>query len=99
MLPKLDVPIYELTLISSGKKIRFRPFLVKEQKLLLMISQGEDNNNETVNVVKQILKNCLPSHCIGIKYFGKQVIIFLLILCFIPLEKILFPTKKLIMLN
>jgi hypothetical protein len=59
MLPKLDVPIYELTLISSGKKIRFRPFLVKEQKLLLMISQGEDNNNETVNVVKQILKNCV----------------------------------------
>jgi hypothetical protein len=59
MLPKLDVPIYELTLISSGKKIRFRPFLVKEQKLLLMISQGEDNNNETVNVVKQVLKNCV----------------------------------------
>ena len=59
MLPKLDVPIHELTLISSGKKIRFRPFLVKEQKLLLMISQGEDNNDETVNVVKQILKNCV----------------------------------------
>jgi hypothetical protein len=59
MLPKLDIPIYELTLISSGKKIRFRPFLVKEQKLLLMISQGEDNNSETVNVVKQILKNCV----------------------------------------
>jgi hypothetical protein len=38
MLPKLDVPIYELTLISTGKKIRFRPFLVKEQKLLLMVS-------------------------------------------------------------
>jgi hypothetical protein len=58
MLPKLDVPIYELTLISTGKKIRFRPFLVKEQKLLLMVSQDEDNK-ETINVVKQILKNCI----------------------------------------
>jgi hypothetical protein len=58
MLPKLDVPIYELTLISTGKKIRFRPFLVKEQKLLLMVSQDEDNK-ETINIVKQILKNCI----------------------------------------
>ena len=40
MLPKIDVPIYELNLISSGKKIRFRPFLVKEQKLLLMANQS-----------------------------------------------------------
>lgn len=58
MLPKLDVPIYELTLISSGKKIRFRPFLVKEQKLLLMVAQDEEGK-DTINVVKQILKNCI----------------------------------------
>jgi hypothetical protein len=58
MLPKLDVPIYEVNLISTGKTIRFRPFLVKEQKLLLMAQQSEDNK-ETVNVVKQILKNCI----------------------------------------
>lgn len=58
MLPKLDVPIYELNLISSGKKIRFRPFLVKEQKLLLMVAQDEETK-DTINVVKQILKNCI----------------------------------------
>lgn len=58
MLPKLDIPIYELNLISSGKKIRFRPFLVKEQKLLLMVAQ-DDEKKDTINVVKQILKNCI----------------------------------------
>jgi hypothetical protein len=35
-LPKLDVPIYTINLISSDKPVRFRPFLVKEQKLFLM---------------------------------------------------------------
>ena len=58
MLPKIDVPIYELNLISSGKKIRFRPFLVKEQKLLLMANQSDDPK-ESLNVVKQICKNCI----------------------------------------
>jgi hypothetical protein len=58
MLPKIDVPIYELKLISTGKSIRFRPFLVKEQKLLLMASQSEDPK-DALNVVKQISKNCI----------------------------------------
>jgi hypothetical protein len=58
MLPKIDVPIYELSLLSTGKKIRFRPFLVKEQKLLLMNTQSEDPK-DTLNVVKQISKNCI----------------------------------------
>jgi hypothetical protein len=58
MLPKIDVPIYELNLISSGKKVRFRPFLVKEQKLLLMASQSDDPK-DSLNVVKQISKNCI----------------------------------------
>ena len=42
MLPKLDVPIYEVKLISTGKPIRFRPFLVREQKLFLMAAESED---------------------------------------------------------
>ena len=58
MLPKIDVPIYELKLVSTGKSIRFRPFLVKEQKLLLMASQSEDPK-DALNVVKQISKNCV----------------------------------------
>ena len=58
MLPKLDVPIYEIKLISSGKHVRFRPFLVKEQKLFLMASESEDSN-EMISVIRQVLKNCV----------------------------------------
>jgi len=58
MLPKLDIPIFETKLISSGKPIKFRPFLVKEQKLLLMVNQGDDIK-EAITVVKQVLKNCI----------------------------------------
>ena len=56
-LPKLDVPTYEIELPLSKKKIKFRPFLVKEQKILLMAM--ESNESDTVhNVVKDILRNC-----------------------------------------
>jgi hypothetical protein len=58
MLPKLDVPIYEIKLISTGKTIRFRPFLVKEQKLFLMASESTDPK-ETINTIRQVLKNCI----------------------------------------
>ena len=58
MLPKLDVPIHEVKLISTGKTIRFRPFLVKEQKLFLMASESNDPK-ETINVIRQVLKNCI----------------------------------------
>jgi len=58
MLPKLDVPTYEVNLISTGKPIRFRPFLVKEQKLFLMASESDDPK-ETVQVIRQVLKNCI----------------------------------------
>jgi hypothetical protein len=59
-LPKIDVPTYETTLISSGKKVKYRPFLVKEQKLFLMASQSSDEK-ETIDVVKQVLNNCILS--------------------------------------
>ena len=58
MLPKLDVPIYSVNLISTGKPIRFRPFLVKEQKLFLMASESEDQD-EMLSVIRQVLKNCV----------------------------------------
>lgn len=57
-LPKLDVPIYTLNLISSDKPIRFRPFLVKEQKLFLMASESEDAK-EIIKTIRQVLKNCV----------------------------------------
>jgi DNA-directed RNA polymerase subunit M/transcription elongation factor TFIIS len=58
MLPKLDVPIYNIKLISTGQDIRIRPFLVKEQKLFLMASETEDSK-ETINTIRQVLKNCI----------------------------------------
>lgn len=58
MLPKLDIPTYEVKLISTGKTVRFRPFLVKEQKLFLMAAESDDPK-ETVNVIRQVLKNCI----------------------------------------
>jgi hypothetical protein len=56
-LPKVDVPIYELTLPSEDKKIKFRPFLVKEEKILyIALETGE--NNEMINALKEVVKAC-----------------------------------------
>lgn len=56
-LPKIDTPIYDLTLPLSKKEIRFRPFLVKEQKNLLMAMEADDKESIEKNV-KQVLINC-----------------------------------------
>ena len=58
MLPKIDVPIYNVKLLSTGKSLRFRPFTVKEEKLFLMANEGEDLTT-VVDTIKQILNNCL----------------------------------------
>lgn len=58
MLPKIDLPTYELKLPSNGKEVRFRPFLVKEEKLLLMAARSNDAN-EIIKTTKQVINNCL----------------------------------------
>jgi len=58
MLPKIDVPIYNVKLLSNGKNLRFRPFTVKEEKLFLMANENEDLDN-VVDTIKQILNNCV----------------------------------------
>ena len=58
MLPKIDVPIYTVNLISTGESVRFRPFLVKEQKLFLMAAESNDTK-ETLSTIRQVLKNCV----------------------------------------
>jgi len=58
MLPKIEVPIYEVKLISTGKPVQFRPFLVKEQKLFLMNTETDDVES-TIKVIRQVLKNCV----------------------------------------
>ena len=59
-LPKLDLPIYELVLPSTKKKIKYRPFLVKEEKVLLIALESNDVKNIREAVV-QLLKNCIQS--------------------------------------
>jgi hypothetical protein len=56
-LPKLDVPTYEIELPVSKKKIKFRPFLVKEQRNLLMAIESNESNT-IQSAVKDILYNC-----------------------------------------
>lgn len=57
-LPKIDLPVYELKLPSSGKTVTVRPFLVKEEKLLLMAVESKDENN-IIQTTKQIINNCI----------------------------------------
>ena len=57
MLPKIDVPMYDLSLPLTKKKVRFRPFLVKEEKILLMAMEAEDDNSILL-AIKQIVSNC-----------------------------------------
>ena len=57
-LPVLQHPTFELKVPSSGKKITYRPFLVKEEKILLL-SQAADKLEDLVRSVKQIINNCI----------------------------------------
>ena len=63
-LPKIATPTYELVLPSSGKKIKYRPFLVKEEKILILALESEDTKQIT-NAIKTILKSCISTR--GIK--------------------------------
>jgi hypothetical protein len=58
MLPKIDVPIYNVELPLTKKKIRYRPFLVKEEKLLMMAMESEDFKG-VITTIKQIANNCI----------------------------------------
>lgn len=59
-LPKLSTPTYELEVPSSGKKIKYRPFLVKEEKILLVAMESEDEQ-QMATAVKTILENCIQT--------------------------------------
>ena len=57
-LPKIATPTYELELPSSGETIQYRPFLVKEEKLLVIALESEDNKQITT-AIKAVLKACM----------------------------------------
>jgi hypothetical protein len=57
-LPKIDLPIFELKLPSTGRKVKYRPFTVKEEKILLVAQESNDREQELM-AAKQIVNNCL----------------------------------------
>lgn len=57
-LPKIDLPIYEMILPSTGEKVKFRTFTVKEEKILLIAKESKDSDQNML-AIKQILNNCL----------------------------------------
>ena len=59
-LPQVALPTYELEVPSSGKTIKYRPFVVKEEKLLLLALQSEDDK-QIEDATKTLLKNCIQS--------------------------------------
>ena len=63
-LPKIATPTYELELPSTGKPIHYRPFLVKEEKLLVLALESEDIK-EITTAIKNVIKSCIKTR--GIK--------------------------------
>ena len=59
-LPKINTVLYDLELPSSGKKVEYRPFLVKEEKILLMALEGKDDR-EMSRAIKQIITQCVST--------------------------------------
>ena len=81
-LPKIVTPTYELELPSSGQTIKYRPFLVKEEKVLVLAMESEDTKQIT-NAIKAVLKSCVQTRGIKVenlpqyKHIGKTKIIWL----------------------
>tara|TARA_B100000003_G_scaffold5883_1_gene5414 strand:+ start:245 stop:967 length:723 start_codon:yes stop_codon:yes gene_type:complete len=63
-LPKINTPTYELELPSTGKKIKYRPFLVREEKILIMALESEDTK-QISDAIKTVLSDCVMSR--GVK--------------------------------
>lgn len=64
-LPKLKHPIFSIELPSNKLLVKYRPFLVKEEKILLMAMQGEDST-EIITAIKQVINNCILSEGIDV---------------------------------
>ncbi len=57
-LPKIELPLFELEVPSTGKKVKYRPFTVKEEKILLVAQEAKDID-QIVLAIKQIIANCV----------------------------------------
>ena len=66
-LPTIATPTYELELPSTGKKVKYRPFLVKEEKLLLLALETE-NSKDISTAIKTVLKSCIQSRGVKVEH-------------------------------
>jgi len=64
-LPTIETPTYELKLPSSNKKVRYRPFLVKEEKVLIIALESK-NSSDITNAVTEVLKKCILTKGINV---------------------------------
>lgn len=69
MLPKISHPTFSLTLPSTGQQIIYRPFLVKEEKILLIAQQAQDPI-ETIRAIKIVIQNCIITENIQVDDFA-----------------------------
>jgi hypothetical protein len=65
-LPIISTPTYELELPSTGQEIKYRPFLVREEKLLVLALESEDSKQIT-NAIKTVIKNCIKTEDIVVE--------------------------------
>ena len=75
-LPKLAAPRFALEIPSTGKRISFRPFLVKEEKALLMAAQSEDTV-DMIDAVKDVISSCVLDESFNVEqipYFDLEYI-------------------------
>ena len=75
-LPKIATPTYELELPSTGETLKYRPFLVKEEKLLVIALESEDTKQIT-NAIKAVLKSCILTKGIKVEHLPTFDIEFL----------------------
>ena len=68
-LPKISTPTYELTVPSTGKNIKFRPFLVKEEKILIIAMESQ-SDKQIAQAVNDVLSNCILTIGVNINDFS-----------------------------
>ena len=59
-LPKIDLPLFDIEIPSTGKRVKYRPFTVKEEKILLIAQESKDID-QIILAIKQIINNCVIS--------------------------------------
>lgn len=59
-LPKIDLPLFDIKIPSTGKKVKYRPFTVKEEKILLIAQESKDID-QIILAIKQIINNCVST--------------------------------------